>query len=162
MSEQTSTTPSTTPSGRPGRGDVTTTSNTGSLQTDHGTTSIADAVVSKIAGIAASDVAGVHALGGGAARAFGAIRERIPGGTTNHSQGISVEVGETQAAIDVELVAEYGVAIADLAQGVRRNIVTSVERMTGLEVIEVNIAVSDVHLPEDDADPTPDAEPRVQ
>ena len=132
------------------------------LQTEQGTTTIADGVVSKIAGIAAADVSGVHALGGGAARALGAIRERIPGGSTNRSQGVSVEVGEREAAVDIELVAEYGVAIADLAQGVRRNVVSSVERMTGLKVIEVNITVSDVHLPDDDATADQDREPRVQ
>ncbi|WP_432522629.1 Asp23/Gls24 family envelope stress response protein [Kineococcus sp. SYSU DK006] len=123
------------------------------LASDHGVTSIADTVVSKIAGIAARDVSGVHALGGGAARAVGALRERIPGSRVNHAQGVSVEVGERQAAVDIELIAEYGVAISDLAASVRRNVITSVERMTGLEVTEVNLQVSDVHLPEeDDAD----------
>ena len=122
------------------------------LASTQGTTSIADAVVSKIAGIAAREVTGVHALGGGAARAVGALRERIPGATTNHSQGISVEVGETQAAVDITLIAEYGVAIADLAAGVRRNVITSVERMTGLDVTEVNIEVSDVFIPSEDGD----------
>lgn len=131
------------------------------LQTEHGTTTIADGVVAKIAGIAAADVAGVHALGGGTARAIGALRDRIPGGTTNHSQGISVEVGEQEAAVDVELVAEYGVSVVDLADGVRRNVITSVERMTGLHVIEVNISVNDVHLPQDDPAPQPEPQPRV-
>ena len=129
------------------------------LGSDHGTTTIADTVVSKIAGIAARDVSGVHALGGGAARAVGALRERIPGGRTNHSQGVSVEVGERQAAVDIELIAEYGVPIADLASAVRRNVIASVERMTGLEVTEVNLQVSDVHLPEEDDDQ--DAEEHV-
>lgn len=131
------------------------------LQTEHGVTTIADGVVAKIAGIAAADVAGVHALGGGTARAIGALRDRIPGGTTNHAQGISVEVGEQEAAVDVELVAEYGVSVVDLADGVRRNVITSVERMTGLHVIEVNISVNDVHLPQDDPAPQPEQQPRV-
>ncbi len=107
---------------------------------------IADTVVSKIAGIAARDVSGVHALGGGTARAVGAIRERIPGSRTNLSQGVTVEVGERQAAVDLDIVAEYGVAIADLATGIRRNVIDSVERMTGLEVTEVNITVHDVFI----------------
>lgn len=133
------------------------------LQTSQGRTSIADTVVSKIAGIAAKDVSGVYALGGNASRAFGAVRERIPGGRVNHSQGISVEVGETQAAVDVDMIAEYGVAIADLAAGVRRNVIASIERMTGLEVTEVNISVADIHLPEDDRqDDADSAPPRVQ
>ncbi|ABS03081.1 putative alkaline shock family protein YloU [Kineococcus radiotolerans] len=122
------------------------------LVTDHGGTTIADTVVSKIAGIAARDVSGVHALGGGAARAVGTLRERIPGGRVNHAQGVSVEVGERQTAIDIELVARYGAPIDHLATAVRRNVIASVERMTGLEVTEVNLEVSDVHLPEDDQD----------
>lgn len=122
------------------------------LVTTEGRTTIADTVVAKIAGIAAREVNGVHALGGTASRAVGALRERIPGSTTNHGQGISVEVGEKQAAVDVQLVAEYGVGIADLAAGIRRNVIGSIERMTGLEVTEVNIEVQDVHVPSEDKD----------
>ncbi|TXR57205.1 Asp23/Gls24 family envelope stress response protein [Quadrisphaera setariae] len=135
----------------------------GALTTSQGHTTIADTVVSKIAGIAANEVNGVYALGGGAARAIGALRERIPGATTNHSQGVSVEVGEKQAAVDINLIAEYGVSIADLAAGVRRNVVSSVERMTGLQVTEVNIDVADVHIPSDDDEHEAPAKPaRVQ
>lgn len=116
------------------------------LVTSQGKTTIADAVVSKIAGIAAREVSGVHDLGGGAAKAVGAIRERISGSAPNPSQGVSVEVGERQAAVDLNLTADYGVAIQDLAAAVRRNVIASIERMTGLEVSEVNIEVDDVYL----------------
>ncbi len=130
------------------------------LESPQGRTTIADTVVSKIAGIATREVTGVHALGGGAARAVGALRERIPGSSTNHGQGISVEVGEKEAAIDIQLVAEFGVSITDLAAGIRSNVINSVERMVGLTVVEVNIDVQDVHVEsEDEAD---DGEPRVQ
>jgi uncharacterized alkaline shock family protein YloU len=133
-----------------------------SLVTPEGSTTIADTVVSKIAGIAAHEVSGVHSLGGGTARAIGNLRERIPGARTNHSQGVSVEVGETEAAVDLDLVAEYGVSIADLADGIRRNVISAVERMTGLHVVEVNVTVNDVHLPQDDAQPAAPQEQRVQ
>jgi len=140
-----------------------TSSSNGSLASTQGATTIADTVVSKIAGIAAREVRGVHNLGGGASRAVGALRERIPGASTNHSQGVSVEVGEKQAAVDIDLIAEYGVAIADLAAGVRRNVIAAVERMTGLEVTEVNIDVNDVYIPsEDDSADQPAEKPRVQ
>ncbi|MEW1952775.1 Asp23/Gls24 family envelope stress response protein [Terrabacter sp. NPDC080008] len=132
------------------------------LVTQQGRTTIADTVVAKIAGIAAREVPGVHALGGGAARAVGAIRERIPGGRTNQSMGVSVEVGERQAAVDLQLVAEYGVSIADLAQGIRRNVISAIEGMTSLEVTEVNIDVQDVYLESDDQDESQQSEPRVQ
>ncbi len=135
---------------------------TSALASDQGKTSIADTVVAKIAGIAAREVTGVHALGGGTARAVGALRSRIPGGSTNHSQGVTVEVGERQAAVDVQLVAEYGVSIADLAAGIRRNIIGSIEGMTGLEVTEVNIEVQDVYVPLEDNDDQDDSAPRVQ
>jgi uncharacterized alkaline shock family protein YloU len=139
---------------------------TGQSADSGGKTTIADVVVSKIAGIATREIAGVYALGGGAARAVGMLRDRIPGSRTNMSQGVSVEVGEKQAAVDIELVAEYGVSIADLAQEIRRNVVSAVERMTGLEVTEVNIAVSDVHLEgedeSEDEDVTEPTERRVQ
>lgn len=124
--------------------------NTDDLVTEQGTTTIADIVVQKIAGVAAREVRGVHALGGGAARAFGAIRDRIPGASASVGQGVSAEVGEKQAAVDLELVVEYGVAIAELAKAVRRNVITAIEEMTGLEVVEVNINVNDVYIPEDD------------
>ena len=137
------------------------------LVTEQGKTSIADAVVAKIAGIATREISGVHALGGSTARAVGALRERIPGGRTNHSQGVSVEVGEREAAVDIELVAEYGVSITDLSAGIRRNVIAAIERMTGLHVTEVNIAVQDVYLPSDDDKDDTDGDderraPRVQ
>lgn len=122
------------------------------LVTSHGKTTIADTVVSKIAGLSAREVNGVHALGGGASRIVGQLRDRIPGATVNHAQGVSVEVGEKQAAVDVEIVAEYGVAIADLASGIRRNVIAAIERMTGLEVTEVNVTVNDVHVQDDEDD----------
>ncbi len=129
------------------------------LTTSTGKTTIADTVVSKIAGIATREVNGVHAVGGGASRAVGALRERIPGARVNHSQGVAVEVGERQAAVDIDIVAEYGVAIAELAAGIRRNVIAAVERMTGLQVTEVNIDVHDVFLndggEDDSAEPSP-------
>jgi len=118
--------------------------------TAQGRTTIAPTVVQKIAGIAAQKISGVYAMGGGVSRAFGAIRERVPGGGSGASNvaGVQVEVGEKQAAVDLDIIVEYGASIVELAQAVRRNVITAVERMTGLEVIEVNIAVNDIHLPD--------------
>jgi uncharacterized alkaline shock family protein YloU len=90
----------------------------------------------------------VHAMGVGSARAFGALRERIPGSSgPSVSQGVGVEVGETEAAVDLDIVVEYGVSIAELGRSIQRNVKQSVERMTGLRVVEVNVAVDDVYLP---------------
>ena len=156
----TSTQPLSTTSATSGK-DVAAVGNS-ALVSSQGKTTIADTVVSKIAGIAAREVSGVYDLGGGASRVVGALRERIPGASLNHSQGVSVEVGEKQAAVDIDIVAEYGVSIADLATGLRRNVIAAIERMTGLEVTEVNVTVHDIHLAGEDADEADDAVTRVQ
>ena len=138
--------------GPPGRAAV--------LVSEHGRTTIADSVVAKIVAVATSEVDGVYAMGAGAARMFGAVRQRVPGARVSESQGVAVEVGERQAAADIDVVVEYGVAIPDLAAAVRRNVINAVERMCGLEVTEVNINVDDIHLPGDEE---PEAgEPRVR
>jgi uncharacterized alkaline shock family protein YloU len=132
------------------------------LVSSQGRTIIADTVVAKIAGVAAREISGVHSLGGGTSRMVGALRERIPGGRVNHSQGVDVEVGEKQAAIDIGIVADYGVAIHELAAGIRRNVILAVERMTGLEVTEVNVTVHDIYLADDDPESFVEPRSRVQ
>ncbi|MGW0996322.1 Asp23/Gls24 family envelope stress response protein [Streptomyces sp. NPDC002523] len=127
-----------------------------------GKTTIADGVVAKIAGMAAREVPGIHSLGAGMARAFGAMRERVPGAGGGVTRGVKVEVGERQAAVDLDVVVEYGVSIVDVAGGVRTNVIGAVERMTGLEVVEVNIVVDDVHLPDDEEGQTEPDEGRVR
>ncbi|MFJ3959192.1 Asp23/Gls24 family envelope stress response protein [Arthrobacter sp. NPDC090010] len=129
----------------------------GPLHTDHGKTTIEDRVVQKIASIAAREVPGVYAMGNAARRTFNSIAERIPGASANTAGGVNVEKGEQQAAIDVTIVVEYGFSIVEVSQDIRANIISAVERATGLEVIEVNVDVSDVHLPEDDDDTAADS-----
>ncbi|MEV0981008.1 Asp23/Gls24 family envelope stress response protein [Streptomyces sp. NPDC049915] len=125
-----------------------------------GKTTIADGVVEKIAGLAARDVPGVYAMGSGLSRTIGAVRDRVPGGSKSVTRGVKAEVGEVQTALDLEIVVEYGVSISELSRDVRENVIAAVERMTGLEVVEVNIAVSDVKLPEEE-DEEPE-QPRIQ
>ena len=132
------------------------------LVSERGRTSIADAVVAKIAGVAAREIAGVHDMGKGAARAMSALKGKLPVGSSSPSptQGVSVEVGERQAAIDLDFIVEYGVSIPDIAQSVRDNVSQRVESMTGLEVTEVNCTVDDVWLGDEEGDSG--EEPRVQ
>ncbi|THG30347.1 Asp23/Gls24 family envelope stress response protein [Glaciibacter flavus] len=122
-----------------------------------GKTTIADGVVAKVAGIAAREVRGVYALGGGGARALGAIRNVI--NADDLSQGVKVEVGDTQAAADITIVVEYPMPIQEVASGVRSAVSSAISTLVGLQVVEVNVAVNDVHLPSDDDDK--DTESRV-
>ncbi|MGH3690399.1 MAG: Asp23/Gls24 family envelope stress response protein [Microbacterium sp.] len=120
-----------------------------------GTTTIEDAVVAKIAGIAARDVSGVHALGGGAARMVGAIRDAL--NTTDLSQGISVAVGEAQIRVDVTIVAEYPVSLQKVADDVRAAIHRDMVELVGVDAVEVNVTIDDVHVPSDDEGDTDEA-----
>jgi uncharacterized alkaline shock family protein YloU len=118
---------------------------------DGGNVNIDQSVVQKIAGISCREISGVHAMGVSTSRAFGAVRERIPGSSgPNIAQGVGVEVGESEAAVDLDIVVDYGVSIPDLARSIQRNVKQAVERMTGLNVVEVNINVDDLYLPGED------------
>lgn len=130
----------------------------GVLTSDRGTTSLGDAVVTKVASIAAREVPGVYELGGGAARAIGSVGQRV-GLSTQRTQGVAVEVGEREAAIDLTLVIDYGESIPQVSQAVRDNVIKRVEGITGLSVKEVNIAVDDLYFPGDE---TPSEQPRVE
>lgn len=117
------------------------------LHSERGTTRISDTVVSKIAALATREIPGVQSMGTGLARAFGAIRSRVPGATSDTStQGIAVEVGERQAAIDIDIVAYYGQSVIEVTEAIRANVINRLETMTGLDVVEVNISVDDLYL----------------
>ncbi|MFF2183852.1 Asp23/Gls24 family envelope stress response protein [Streptomyces sp. NPDC058155] len=114
-----------------------------------GTTTIADNVVATIAGIAVRESDGIYALGGSASRALGSVRDRMSK-APDPSRGVKVEVGETQTAVDLDVIVEYGEPIAEDAKDIRTRVTDAVETMTGLEVVEININVLDVHLPGSD------------
>lgn len=130
----------------------------GPLQTEHGVTTIDESVVAKIAGMAAREIPGVYDMGNAVRRAFNAVTDRIPNAQTNVAGGISIQKGETQAAVEVTVVVEYGVSIVEVADAIRRNVIEQIEGTTGLEVVEVNINVTDVHLPEDDSNKSEDTD----
>ena len=128
------------------------------LHTERGQTTIADAVVTKVAGIAAREVPGVYELGGGVTRAVGSVTQRVGIGD-ERTQGVSVEVGEREAAVDLTMVVEYGESIPRVTQAVRENVTKRIEGITGLSVTEVNIAVNDLFFPGDEE---PDQSARAQ
>ncbi len=110
-----------------------------------GRPSISETAVAKVAAIAARKVPGVYALGSGTGRALGALRDVV--GASDLAQGVHVEVGEIQVAVDVTLVAEYGYPLMAVAENVRAAVFASVGELVGLQVIEVNVEINDVHVP---------------
>jgi uncharacterized alkaline shock family protein YloU len=76
----------------------------------------------------------------------------VTGGSSgggNYSRGVSVEVGEEEAAIDLTMAVEYGVSIPQVTEAARRSVINRVENLVGLQVTEVNITVNDVQFPEE-------------
>lgn len=123
-----------------------------------GQTTIEDAVVAKIAGIAAREIEGVHSLepmstGSAISSVAAGLSARMSGIEQNapsqHGQNVRVEVGEREAAVDLAMTVDYGVSIPQVADAVRRNIIKRVAAMTGLLVKEVNIDVADLYFPQD-------------
>ena len=106
---------------------------------------IADDVVSIIAGKAVSEISGVAGMAGGFA---GGISE-VFSGKKNSSKGIKVDVGEKEVKIDVNIIVEYGARIPDVAFEIQNRVKKTVETMTGLNVLSVNVHVQGVNIPED-------------
>ena len=111
-------------------------------------------MVQKIAGIAAQEVEKVQ-VGGGTAAAvtgfLGSVSRAVTGssGSGSPTSGVSVEVGQKEAAVDLTMAIEYGVSSPQVTEAVRRNVINRVESLTGLGVTEVNIVVTDVQFPEE-------------
>jgi uncharacterized alkaline shock family protein YloU len=116
------------------------------LLSDRGATTISGSVVSTIAGMAAQEVDGVH-MGGGASRTAGGVLGSITGSESSTS-GISVEVGRTEAAIDLKMGIEYNKNILQTVEEVRRRITDRVQSMTGLRIKELNATITDITFPE--------------
>jgi uncharacterized alkaline shock family protein YloU len=111
------------------------------LQTDRGITTVADTVVAKMAGIAAREVDGVHGLGTSFRRLVGRVRTG-----DSLTQGVNVEVGKKEAAIDLVIILNYGYSIPVVAASLRQNVINKIEEGTGLIVKEVNIEVDDLYI----------------
>ena len=113
---------------------------------ERGATTISGSVVSSIAGMAAQEVEGVHMGGGGSRTASGVIGSIT--GSESKTSGISVDVGRTEAAIDLKMGIEYNKNILQTVEEVRRRITDRVETMTGLRIKELNATITDITFPE--------------
>ena len=104
---------------------------------DVGTDSIkiSNEAVATYAGIAVAEVPGVYAMAGGFSL----------GGKKNYTKGIKVEAGEKNTKIDVNIIVDYGVRIPEVAFEIQTRVKKSVEAMTGLKVLEVNVHIQGVH-----------------
>ncbi len=133
------------------------------MTSDLGKTRVSEEVVGKIAGLAVKEVEGVHALVPfGAGQTLSSIAQSL-GATNNRKDiGVHVEVGQVEAAVDVRIVTDYGVAIPQVAEAIRTNIARRIEVMTGLKVKEINIDVVDLFFEADERPAELPTDPRVR
>ncbi|MNI29722.1 Alkaline shock protein 23 [compost metagenome] len=109
------------------------------LQLDMGLIRISDDVVSKIAGMAALETPGIAAMSGGLSEGWA---KRLSG--KNVQKGVTVEVGQLEAAIDLRIIVLYGTPIHEVCRMLQQNVREAVETLTGLKIVEVNVKVENV------------------
>jgi uncharacterized alkaline shock family protein YloU len=109
---------------------------------------VADEVVEKVAALAAIEVEGVADLGGDFERALESVRERIGIGQRRGDQGVKARITGREVAVDVTIMIEYGHVVMDVARAVKNNVAAQTNRMLGLTVVEVNVTVDDVRMPQ--------------
>lgn len=130
----------------------------GDPSTVEGTTEVLPSVVQKVTAYAAREIPGVVALGGSTSRAVGAVRQTITGNTEN-TAGVRVELADQQAHLGLDVEIEYGVGARELVRALRRHVPKAVEEIAGVTVVELNVVITDVHLPGADTDADSGATP---
>lgn len=115
-----------------------------------GQTIIRDQVVAKIVGLAVREIQGVHKLVPyGASQSVASLAKTVTG-SSMRDLGVHVEVGKEECAVDMRIIADYGVSLPSLAEAIRRNVSDRVSQMTGLQTIVVNVDVVDLYFPDED------------
>lgn len=108
---------------------------------------ISDDVVATIAGLAALETPGVAGMSGGISEG---LAKRLSG--RNAQKGVSVEVGQVEAAIDLRIIVQYGIPIQEVGRRLQDNVREAVENMTGLTVVEVNVKIEGVAFKDEETD----------
>ncbi len=109
---------------------------------EYGNVKISDDVVAIIAGVAATEIPGVTSMSGGITGGFSEML-----GMKNLSKGVKVELRDNDVAIDIFIIVEYGSNISEIGKDVQKNVKSSVETMTELNVVEINVNIQGVNIP---------------
>ena len=103
-----------------------------------------DKVIQKIIGLSLEKVDGLLAVDGGF---FSNLADKIIN-TDNVANGVNVEVGKEQVAVDLNVVVEYQKNVPELYKHIKEVVVSQVSKITDLEVVEVNVNVVDIKTKE--------------
>ncbi|HAS21481.1 MAG TPA: Asp23/Gls24 family envelope stress response protein [Lachnospiraceae bacterium] len=108
-----------------------------------GTVKIADEVVTLIVAYAALDVDGVAYIAGNVDRAI-----LSKGGVRKLGKNVKVDVSKNGVKAELAIILEYGYNIPATSSKVQKRIKTAVETMTGLKVLDVDIRIAGINIPE--------------
>ncbi len=106
-----------------------------------GNVKVSDEVIMVIAGLAATEVEGVSSIAGN-------ITNEIisKAGAKSLSKGLRVSFDEEKVKVDIGITIDYGYSIPVISQQVQEKIKSTIENMTGLSVISVNVRIAGVNL----------------
>ena len=99
-----------------------------------------DDVIAKIAGMSIQNIDGILSMNG---NVFDNLADKIRS-KEDITKGIDADVGEKQAALDLEIILEYGKDAHQIFQNILQEVGNQIKRMTGLHVVEINVYISDV------------------
>ena len=111
-----------------------------STESDQGSIRISEDVVASIAALSASETKGVSGL-------YSSLTSDIVGfiSKKNLSKGVRIELGDDDTVeVEIGFLALFGYNICDVAKEVQENVKSSIESMTGLRVVEINVHVGGV------------------
>lgn len=114
---------------------------------ENGNIKISDDVISTIATIAVSEVSGVHGMGGGFT---GDIVEKLS--KKSLTKGVKINMENKDVTLDLSVVLKYGVRIPEVAWNIQENVKKSVESMSGLNVIKVNVRIVGIEVENNDVE----------
>ena len=103
-----------------------------------------DKVIQKIIGLSLENISGLLEIDGGF---FSNLKDKLVN-SDNVTNGVNVEVGKSQVAVDLNVVVEYQKNVPDLYKQIKDVVVAEVSKMTELEVVEVNVNVIDIKTKE--------------
>jgi len=108
-----------------------------------GSINVTDGVIKAIVGKCALDVPGVSSLSGTI------YQNLVSWGGQSETKGIEVRPGdeENSKRIDLHVTVEMGQPVPTVAENLQRSVKEMVEKMTGLEVVEVNVFIDDICSP---------------
>lgn len=122
-----------------------------------GKVKISNDVVATIAGLAALEIDGIAAMSGGISEGFA---KKLSG--KQIQRGVTVEVGELEAAIDLRVLVKYGSTIHEVCHNLQMHVKEAVQSMTGLNVVEVNVQVDGVVFEQDRTEESTELQERVK